>query len=157
MEKSIFARMGLATQEDKAELEKALNDVREMIRKQSMDFGERIDEMALNVRALDAKLTSVNEEVRGLEIAIESLNQAIVDLGGKIAEVVKGSLDCNSKEMGKIVRENKKINTMLKEIDESKVTKDDVETLSSFLRFIAANQLIQEAQAVVSVNKEASD
>ena len=152
MEKSIFARIGLLTHEDKVELEDQLGEIREILQTDSIYQKKRIDELVLNVQQVEERLVGIGEAMCRLEDAIIAMNQLISDSASNTANLIDSLFDGNSKEMKQLKQSSKNNNKLLQAIDASKATKDDVEIISSFLRFIAANQLIHEVQSSVSMS-----
>lgn len=151
MEKSILARMGLLTHDDKVELENQLSEIREILQNDSIDHKKCVGELALNVKQVEERLASIGEAMCRLEDAIIAMNQLIDKSASHTTNLIESLFDSNSKEMNQLKQGSKKNNKLLQAIEASKATKDDVEIISSFLRLIAANQLIQEVQSSVSM------
>ena len=94
-------------------------------------------EIQLNSSELNNTLNNCQSEL--LERYEKDENKLIEGLNNLRGEALKTKNMCDA-----IIQRNEYITDWVKDVDKTRLTKEDLEVVSSFLRFIAANQLMQE-------------
>ena len=166
MEKNILSRVGFMTQEDKNDFEKRLEilfDKTEKLEQSISRIDKKLDALLSNVANLPANEISaaVSEVKNNLRLFNQSERQLIKEIESKLFLQLGSQFDeihylqynlqklqqsaefmeKNISQDGGLIPEFERL---AEKLNKNLLTKDDLETVESFLRLIAANQLIQE-------------
>lgn len=150
MKKSVLARIGFFTQEDKVEIEEQLGELEDGIKGSAASLEEKINELSVQVKEVETRITNISNTVSRIENAIMSMEQIINDAGDNTANKLGTSLKNVSEYIELLKKDIKNNSQLLNKINSETATKDDLEVVSSFLRFIAANQLLSEAEDAIT-------